>query len=364
MSDDLNKNYYKFLGLTTDANEEEIRIKIIELHKELNNNPISQEYFIAMINILAECEKVLLTKSNRIEYDKSHGFNNMKNIENDETIKVVNVEENIKTEEQGKNAVVAITTIGLVIIMLGSVITGRLWSEKVNDSKKKSINDKSTTLASLNGSSTAMTINNNTSSNIASTEKDSINEVSADIWNEVKNLQNDDENYVPNLTENNIINLVRWARHNGVVISNKEAYVQLMDLASNPEFNIAEFTKGTDDYNELNSYIKCFDDIKENNTLIDEDQCIKKIGKIDLNRDSVVSANIAMAEVYTKINEDFELDMATNMGEGVQDANMTKTLKTLSTEEIMNNYETYNEFINSFNDAIDKSDQEDSSLKK
>ena len=367
MGNNLNKNYYEVLKISSNCSEEEIRTRIIEIRKELNDKNYSLDYFDNMNKLINECEDVLLNKANRNSYDELHGYNKVKSTDQEESIKVLNVEKNTKTAESGKKAVVTITTMGLVIIVLGSVIAGRLWSDKVKSSKKTNVIDSiaiSETLASVNNSSTAMTTENNSSSTIASTEVDSIDIVSSDIWNEVKALQNEDNNYAPNLAKNNIINLVRWARHNGVVISNKEAFGQLMDLASKPEFNIAEFTKGTDDYENLNSFIECYDGVEQNNTLTDEDQCIKKIVKSDLNKDSVVTANIVLAEQYTKINQNFELDMATNMFEGIQDANLTKTLNTLSKEEIMNNYKAYNEFINYFNNAIDKSDEEDSSLKR
>jgi len=365
MGNNLNKNYYNFLGLKTNTSEDEIRIRINEIYKEINENNYSDSYHTETVKLLLECEKVLLDKEKRRIYDKNMGFN-----EKEDNIKVENIEEDIdeNTSKSGKKTIVAMTTLGLTIVVLASVISGKLLSDKAINIKPNNISAKMSISNATNYASSAPVIKKDNKPNLAtttSTEEYTVEKVSSDIWSQLKELQNKDDTYVPELNENNIINLVRWARHEGIVISNADAFGQLMELAENPAFNIADFTKGTDIYDGLYTYTKAFNKVSENSSLIDEDKFINTLDDIsDLDRNSVVTTNIVMAEMYGKMANNNELNLAVGTLAGELDKNQYKASKTISNEEKLSNYKIYNEFINSFNNANNLSEQEDAKLKR
>jgi hypothetical protein len=365
MGNNLNKNYYNFLGLKTNTSEDEIRIRINEIYKEINENNYSDSYHTETTKLLLECEKVLLDNEKRRIYDKNMGFN-----EKEDYIKVEDIEKDTyeNTSKSGKKTIVAMTTLGLTIVVLASVISGKLLSDKAINIKPNNISAKMSISNATNYASSAPIIKKDNKPNLAtttSTEEYTVEKVSSDIWSQLKELQNKDDTYVPELNENNIINLVRWARHEGIVISNADAFGQLMELAENPAFNIADFTKGTDIYDGLYTYTKAFNKVSENSSLIDEDNFINTLDDIsDLDRNSVVTTNIVMAEMYANRTKNQEIGLATNTIDGTIDNSIKDTLKTISNEEIIKNYSTYNEFMNSFNNAINLSDQEDAKLKR
>lgn len=365
MENNLNKNYYNFLSLETNVSDEEIRIRINQIYDEINNNDYSDSYRTETVKLLLECEKVLLDNEKRKTYDKNMGFN-----EKEDYIKVEDIEEDIdeNTSKSGKKTIVAMTTLGLTIVILASVISGKLLSDKAINIKPNNISAKMSISNATNYASSAPVIKKDNKPNSAtttSTEEYTVEKVSSDIWSQLKELQNKDDTYVPELNENNIINLVRWARHEGIVISNADAFGQLMELAENPAFNIADFTKGTDLYHGLYTYTNEFNKVSENSSLIDEDKFINTLDDIsDLDRNSVVTTNIVMAEMYGKMANNNELNLAVGTLAGELDKNQYKASKTISSAEKLSNYKIYNEFINSFNNANNLSEQEDAKLKR
>lgn len=377
MKYDINKNYYKIIGVPVDATKEEIKDRLSEIYNELNNNDYSANYILEMGKILSETEKVLLDDETRDNYNaekfsqsekfkefsESHEYNNP-----DDAVKV----EDMAIAEYSKKERIALTTAGLSIVAVIGIIVGILGAKyKTQKEHEKVINS----LAS-NSYSTESIYNNEstqaTKSIVESTEATeskievSSDEVSENVWNKIQQLQASDPSFAPEITKNNIINLVRWAKHDGNTIANATAFGELNELAENPEFNIADITDGLDIDDSMNKYIDCFNNVAENGSLEDENTCINDINNISttIDKNSVVEANMITAEMYAKRTQNQEIGLATDTIDGTLDDNLRKTLSTISTDDIVKNSNYYNEFMNSLNGALDKSDDEDLVLKK
>lgn len=390
MEYDFKKNYYQIIGISKKSTKKQIQLRLIDLYNELRNNNYSDQYIIEEGKLLKEAEYVLLNDQLRAEYDakrfpnsnnnqrinearkQEHIKEQPKRIE-EEPIRVVKKDEKTNYSKKGLTALVVASILSLTTGL--GLLTGTLSANRKNKESQNQV------ISSAISTTTTPAISNGTqseSSNDAETYiadaaseattveevKETSEDVAKKVWSNVQKLQKEDPSYAPEISENNILNLVKWAKHEGKYIDNASAWGELMELAENPKFNLADITDGLDIDESMNKYIACFDGVSENGTLVDENNMINDISNMahELDTNSIVVANMITAEMYAKRPLNQEIGMATNTIDGELDDNLKKTLNTISEEDRQKNNEEYTVFIDSYNNALDASDQEDLSI--
>lgn len=388
MEYDFKKNYYQILNISKRAPKEQIQARIISEYEELNNGNNSQSYVIEKGKQLREIGNVLLNNKLREEYNAIMFPNeNLQPKSNTQEPKFEQIYEEpaikvVKKDEKANysnKALIALGIAGILSLTTGvGLLTGTLNANNlIKNSKTQVINsaanysnpntteEQSNTKVTANSTDTTDTIQEESAEEATTVileNNDSTEEVAKRVWDNVQKLQANDPSYAPEISEKNIINLVKWAKHDENNMTNANAWGQLMELAENPEFNLADITDGLDIDESMNKYIACFDGVSKNGTLVDENKCINDINNMsnELDKDSIVIANLVTAEMYAQRPQNQEIGLATNTIVGGTE----KILNTISKEDIQNNNVYYTNFINSFNSALDASDQEDLTLKR
>jgi hypothetical protein len=278
-------------------------------------------------------------------------------------------DKSLETAETAKEKIARYSIAGLAVaicVVAGSAF-GAYSSRKNNKTAREEtiasvINQVNTSTESTTPVSESSTIAATTSeSTTAENDQDAYNT----IWNEIQTAKNSDNNFAKDISENDIKSLVDWAKQNENHISNKDAFGLLFELADNKNVDIADITNGLDISESMHKYTEAFKNVNDNQDLNDETDCLNQIKNMEstIDKDNVVEANIITAEMYAHVSNSPEFSVATGdieqNGQEAKDSNYMKMYNSISKEQMESNYNTYTQFINSLNNALDKSDAED-----
>jgi hypothetical protein len=378
MKYDINKDYYAILGLDSTASKEEINeaidnyINVITKSDSINFAKDATTTIVEVMNVLKNPEV-------KKEYDLAKGFITEKAIEekdndinDDNEYQVSEIEDDdksLETAETAKEKIARYSIAGLAVaicVVAGSAF-GAYSSRKNNKTAREEtiasvINQVNTSTESTTPVSESSTIAATTSeSTTAENDQDAYNT----IWNEIQTAKNSDNNFAKDISENDIKSLVDWAKQNENHISNKDAFGLLFELANNKNVDIADITNGLDISESMHKYTEAFKNVNDNQDLNDETDCLNQIKNMEstIDKDNVVEANIITAEMYAHVSNSPEFSVATGdieqNGQEAKDSNYMKMYNSISKEQMESNYNTYTQFINSLNNALDKSDAED-----